>query len=65
MEDNTNKSRQLNEIFKEGDRVWLNLKNVTTPRPSKEFAWLHAKYKVTKIISPHVVELDIPIGIHP
>ncbi|KAI0990885.1 hypothetical protein K3495_g17302, partial [Podosphaera aphanis] len=45
--------------------VWLNLKNITTPRPSKKFAWLHSKYKVSKVISPHVVELDIPSGIHP
>lgn len=65
MEDKSNKNRQQQEIFKIGDRVWLNLKNITTPRPSKKFAWLHSKYKITKIISPHVVELDIPIGIHP
>lgn len=26
---------------------------------------MHAKYKVVNIISPHVVELSIPSGIHP
>lgn len=65
MEDCANRGRQQSENFKEGDRVWLNLKNIATPRPSKKFAWLHAKYEVVKIISPHVVELDIPSGIHP
>ena len=65
MEDSSNKKRQQAEIFKEGDLVWLNLRNVATPRPSKKLAWLHSKYRVLKIISPHVVELDIPSGIHP
>ena len=65
MEDSANRSRQQSETFKVGDRVWLNLKNISTLRSSKKFAWLHAKYKVTKIISRHVVELDIPSGIHP
>lgn len=65
MEDTSNRGRQQADCFKEGDRVWLNLKNVATPRASKKLAWLHSKYKVTKIISPHVVELDIPSGIHP
>ena len=65
MEDSANRSRHQSETFKVGDRVWLSLKNISTPQPSKKFAWLHAKYKVVKIISPHVVELDIPSGIHP
>ena len=26
---------------------------------------MHAKYKIIKIISSHVVELEIPTGIHP
>ena len=52
-------------MFKEGDCVWLNFKNISTPRPSKKLAWLHAKYRVLKIISPQVIELDVLIGIHP
>ena len=62
MEDTTNRGRQQAEMFKEGDCVWLNLKNISTPRPSKKLAWLHAKYRVLKIISPHVIELDVPIA---
>lgn len=65
MEDASNQKRQQSETFKEGDLVWLNLKNVATPQPSKKLSWLHSKYRVVKVISPHVVELDIPSGIHP
>lgn len=38
---------------------------MATPQPSKKLSWLHSKYRVVKVISPHVVELDIPSGIHP
>ncbi|KAI0991186.1 hypothetical protein K3495_g17001, partial [Podosphaera aphanis] len=55
MEDTANRARQQAELFQVGDFAWLNLKNIPTPRPSKKFAWLHAKYRVVKIISPHVV----------
>ncbi|KAI1000740.1 hypothetical protein K3495_g7457 [Podosphaera aphanis] len=65
MEESANRGRQQSENFKEGDRVWLNLKNVETPRLSKKLAWLHNKYRVVKVISSHVVELDVPTGIHP
>lgn len=65
MEDIANCGRQQADLFQVGDFAWLNLKDIPTPRPSKKFAWLHAEYRVVKIISPHVVELDIPTGIHP
>ncbi|KAI1003724.1 hypothetical protein K3495_g4485 [Podosphaera aphanis] len=65
MEDTANRGRQQAELFRKGDFVWLNLKNIATPRPSEKFARLHAKYRVVKSISPHVVELDVPTGIHP
>lgn len=31
----------------------------------KKLSWVNAKYRVTKVISPHVVELDVPSGIWP
>lgn len=65
MEDTTNWNRQQVGNFKEGDKVWLNPKNVPFPRSSKKLNWLHSKYKVAKLISPHVVESDIPAGIFP
>ncbi|KAI0991907.1 hypothetical protein K3495_g16280, partial [Podosphaera aphanis] len=65
MESNSNKKRQPQERYIVGDLVWLNLKNVQTPQLSKKLSWLNAKYRITKIISPHVVELDVPSNIYP
>ncbi len=64
MEDAANKKRSPAERFAEGDLVWLSLKNMTPEGPSRKFSWLHAKYRITKIISPHVVELNVPRGVH-
>ncbi|KAI1001447.1 hypothetical protein K3495_g6750 [Podosphaera aphanis] len=36
MEDSANRGRQEEELLQEGDNVWLNLKNIATPRPSKK-----------------------------
>ena len=49
-----------------GDKVWLNLKNISTERPSKKLDWVHAKYTVKRTFSdsPHFYELDTPKGIH-
>ena len=65
MEEYANKTRNEAEIFKVGDRVWLNLKNIQTPQLSKKLSWINAKYKVTKVIDSHSVELDTPSGIWP
>ena len=65
MEEQANKGRNPAPKFYVGDKVWLNLKNIQTPRPKKKLAWVNAKYKITKIISPHVVELDVPSKIWP
>ena len=63
MEDNSNKSRDQAQVFRVGDAVWLNLKNISTPQVSKKLAWLNAKYRVQKVVSPYIVELDVPMGI--
>ena len=65
MESSANNKRQPQQRFEEGDLVWLKLKNIETPQLSKKLAWVNAKYRVTKIISSHVVELDVPSGIFP
>ncbi|KJZ69951.1 hypothetical protein HIM_10659 [Hirsutella minnesotensis 3608] len=44
--------------------VWLSMANYRSPRPCKKLDWLHHKYTVTKVISSHVVELDVPGSIH-
>lgn len=42
MEDSANKHRQPGIMFKVGDRVWLNLKNIQTPQQSEKLSWLNA-----------------------
>jgi len=64
QERTANRHRQPAPAYRQGDKVWLNLKNISTDRPSKKLDWLHAKYTVTKAISPHTYELDVPRGIH-
>jgi len=64
QEQHATRHRQPAIQFKVGDKVWLNLKNVKTDRPSKKIDWRHAKYTVTKVISSHAYELDVPSGIH-
>jgi RNase H-like domain found in reverse transcriptase/Reverse transcriptase (RNA-dependent DNA polymerase)/Integrase zinc binding domain len=65
QQDQANRTRQAAPVYKTGDKVWLNLKNVRTERSSKKLDWLHAKYKVLDVPSPHTVRLDVPTGIHP
>ena len=59
-----NQHRQPAERLKAGDRVWLNLKNITTDRPCKKVHWKNAKYTVLKVSSSHSYRLDTPPGIH-
>ncbi|KAI0997510.1 hypothetical protein K3495_g10679 [Podosphaera aphanis] len=65
MEDQANRRRAPAIMYRVGDKVWLNLKNIPTPQPKKKLAWVNAKYNVTRVISPHVVELDVPSKIWP
>lgn len=60
----SNKDRAPAESFRVGDKVWLNLKNVTTKRPSKKLDWIHGKYLVTRVINSMTYELNTPKGIH-
>lgn len=62
MEDYANKSRTEAEIFKLGDKVWLNLKNIQTLQLSKKLSWVNAKYQVLRVIDTHTVELNTPSG---
>ena len=64
MEENANKRRMAAEEFKVGDEVWLDLRNINTPKPSKKLDWLHRKFTVTAVIRPLTYQLDTPPGIH-
>ncbi|KAI0991665.1 hypothetical protein K3495_g16522, partial [Podosphaera aphanis] len=63
-EENGNRARRQPERFRVGDKVWLNLRNVSTPQISKKLAWLHAKYVVTAVPDPLTVELNVPGKLH-
>ncbi|SPO07798.1 uncharacterized protein DNG_10493 [Cephalotrichum gorgonifer] len=62
-EEAANKRRAPAERYEVGDLVWLNVSNYRSPRPSKKLDWLHRKYRVTKVLGSHNVELDVPSGI--
>lgn len=54
------KKRTPSPRYVVGDKVWLLLRNIKLDgQPSKKLGWQHAKYKVTKVISPEVVELNV------
>ena len=59
-----NQHRQPAERLRVGDRVWLNLKNVTTDKLYKKLDWKNAKHTVLKVISSHNYKLDTPPGIY-
>lgn len=65
MEQSANAHRAPAERFQIGDLVWLNLRNISTPQLKKKLAWVSAKYRVLKVVSPHVVRLNVPSGIWP
>lgn len=65
QQEQANRSRQPAPVYKVHDRVWLNLRNVRTQRPSKKLDWLHAKYEVLEVPTPYTVRLNVPTGIHP
>ena len=64
QEGNANRRRTPEPRYKEGDYVWLSLKNITTARPNKTLDWKNAKYRIQKVVNSLVMELDTPPGIH-
>jgi len=64
MEEVTNRHRQQSPSFKIGDKVWLNLENIRTNRPTKKLDAKHAKFTVLEAIGSHSYRLNTPPGIH-
>lgn len=59
------RKRQPSSRYVVGDKLWLLLRNIKLDgQPSKKLGWQHAKYQVTKVISPEVVELNVERKIH-
>ena len=65
QQNQSNRTRQAAPVYRTGDKVWLNLRNVRSQRLSKKLDWLHARYTVLEVPTPHTVKLDVPSGIHP
>lgn len=59
-----NRHRSPSPAYKVGDKVWLNLKNVRTDRPSKKLDDRSAKFTITEVVGPHSYRLDIPGRVH-
>ena len=64
QEEAANRVRQQAPQFRVGDKVWLNLRNVRTMRPSKKLDWKNAKYTITEVVGSHSYRLNTPSGIH-
>lgn len=60
-----NQHRQAAPLYRPGDMVWLDLRNVKTQRPSKKLDEKYAKYTVLEAVGSHAYRLNTPPGIHP
>ncbi len=48
-------------MFKEGDQVWLNTKNIVTHRPSYKLDHRRiGPYKIVKVVSPWAYKPELP-----
>ena len=63
QEEFANRHRQPAISFRVGDKVWLNLKNIKTDRPSRKFDDKNAKFTVIDAVNSHAYRLDTPPGI--
>ena len=63
QEEFANRHRQPAVSFRIGDKVWLNLKNIKTDRPSKKLDDKNGKFTITEVINSHAYRLDTPPGI--
>jgi hypothetical protein len=59
--ENYDKKHEEEPDLKEGDKVWLDAKNVTTTAPSKKLADKRlGPFKISKKLSPLTFELEMP-----
>ncbi|OJD11347.1 hypothetical protein ACJ73_09559 [Blastomyces percursus] len=60
-----NSRRQPAPEYKIGDKVWLDLRNIRTDRPSEKLDRRCSKFPVIEKIGSHAYRLNTPPGIHP
>ena len=59
--DTADRHRRPARLYREGDLVWLNARNIKTLRPAKKLDWKSlGPFTVRKQISPHAYRLDLP-----
>ncbi|KAL2753842.1 hypothetical protein ACRALDRAFT_2111713, partial [Sodiomyces alcalophilus JCM 7366] len=58
-----NRRRLPAKRFEVNDLAWLSIANYITPRPLYKLVRL--TYNQPLIISPYIIELDVPLGIYP
>ena len=59
--EHADKSRSPAPIFKEGDRVWLDTRNLKMERPSKKLSERYiGPYPIVEVISPTTYRLELP-----
>jgi transposase InsO family protein len=59
-----NRHRDEAYEYKVGDKVWLDLRNIRTDRPSKKLDAKHAKFTVLERVGSHAYKLNTPPSIH-
>ena len=61
-----NQHRQAAPAYKPGDKVWLDMRHLSTGRPSKKLDSLHGKFTVLERIGSHAYRLSTPTntGLH-
>jgi len=64
QEEAANRHRNEAPVYRPGDKVWLDLRNIRTDRLSKKLDARHAKYTVLEKIGSHAYRLNTPAGIH-
>ncbi|THC87386.1 hypothetical protein EYZ11_013167 [Aspergillus tanneri] len=60
----TNRHRTSAPAYRVGDKVWLDLRNIRTERPSKKLDIRNAKYTIIEKVGSHAYRLNTPPGIH-
>ena len=64
QEKHANRKRTEGVTYRVGDKVWLDLENITTDRPSKTLDHRYGQFTVTEVMGSHTYRLDVPPGIH-
>lgn len=64
QEDYTNRRRDAAPEYQVGQKVWLDLRNIRTERPSKKLGSRQAKFTVLEKVGSHAYRLNTPSTIH-